>query len=30
MFEMRGITKDFDAVKALKGASLSVRPGEIR
>lgn len=30
MLEMHGITKSFDAVKALKGASLSVKPGEIR
>lgn len=29
MFEMRGITKSFDAVQALKGASLTVKPGEI-
>ncbi len=30
MFEMRGITKRFDAVVALGGASLQVEPGEIR
>lgn len=30
MFEMRGIEKRFDAVVALKGASLDVSPGEIR
>lgn len=30
MFEMRGICKSFDAVQALKGASLTVKPGEIR
>lgn len=30
MFEMRGISKSFDAVQALKGASLTVKPGEIR
>jgi ABC-type sugar transport system ATPase subunit len=30
LFEMRGIDKRFDAVVALKGASLHVGPGEIR
>lgn len=30
MFEMRGISKSFDAVKALRGAYLTVKPGEIR
>lgn len=30
MFEMRGIDKRFDAVVALKGASLHVEPGEMR
>lgn len=30
MLKMQGITKSFDAVKALKNASLSVKPGEIR
>lgn len=30
MFAMHGITKSFDAVQALKGASLTVKPGEIR
>ncbi|HSK67743.1 MAG TPA: sugar ABC transporter ATP-binding protein [Candidatus Limnocylindria bacterium] len=29
MFEMRGITKSFDAVQALRGASLTVGPGKI-
>lgn len=29
MFEMRGIQKTFDAVVALKGASLTVEPGKI-
>jgi len=30
LFEMRGIEKRFDAVVALKGASLHVEPGEMR
>ena len=30
MFELRGIEKRFDAVRALNGASLHVEPGEIR
>ena len=30
MFEMRGIEKHFGSVRALNGASLQVKPGEIQ
>ncbi|MGI6726750.1 MAG: sugar ABC transporter ATP-binding protein [Christensenellales bacterium] len=30
MFEMHGVSKSYDAVQALKNASLTVKPGEIR